>query len=254
MPYRSMKVGKTTGSAAPQEKTETSRAKLMKNSFDDAFAAAFKQMNDSQSAFSKMGNMQISFKKNLFNPVIPMPATTAPASPTAATGASSGSGFKDILKVIMRHEGTAYVRMDGGRESSKMGILQSTAMQYGYAGDIKDITKSQAEAIYKKIWVKSGAANLPYPLSAIHFDTYVNSPAAARKFLKQSGGDIDTYLQMREQRYIHLATLSPQKYGKYLNGWMNRVSDLRMVAAEYSKTQQAGQVKIATADAKNTTT
>jgi len=50
----------------------------------------------------------------------------------------------------MKHEGTAYVRMDGGRESSKMGILQSTARQYGYTGDIRSITKAQAEAIYNR--------------------------------------------------------------------------------------------------------
>ena len=254
MPYGSIKIGKSTGSAAHQENTETSRAKIKKNSFDDAFATAFKQMNDSQSAFSRMGSMQVSFKKNLFNPVIPMPAPAAPASSASKTGASSGSDFKNIFKMVMKHEGTAYVRLDGGRESSKMGILQSTAKQYGYTGDIKNITKAQAEAIYKKLWDKSGAANLPYPLSAIHFDTYVNSPAAARKLLKQSGGDIDTYLQMREQRYFHLATMRPQIYGKYLNGWMNRVNDLKMVAAEYSKTQQAGQIKIASAKDSKTTT
>ena len=200
-----------------------------------------------------MGNMQISFKKGLFDPIIPMSATTTTASSASTTTEESSiSGFKDILKVVMKHEGTAYVRMDGGRESSKMGILQSTARQYGYTGDIKNITKAQAEAIYNKIWVKSGAGNLPYPLSAIHFDTYVNSPAAAGKLLKQSGGDIDTYLHMREQRYIHLATLRPQRYGKYLNGWMNRVNDLRTVVAEYSKKQQAGQVETASTGAKNT--
>ena len=150
MPYRPIKIEKMTGNTGPQEKTETSSAKIMKNSFNDAFAAAFKHMNDSQSAFSKMGNIQISFKKNLFNSVIPMPAPTVPASTTATTGAHPGSGFKDILKVVMRHEGTSYVRMDGNREPSKMGILQSTAMKYGYAGDIKDITKAQAEAMIKR--------------------------------------------------------------------------------------------------------
>ena len=253
MPYRPMKIGKTTGNAAPQERTENSSAKIKKNSFDDAFAAAFKNMNDSQSAFFKMGNIQISFKKDLFNPVIPMPSPKAPASPTATTGASLNSGFNDIPKVVMKHEGTAYVRMDGGREPSKMGILQSTARKYGYTGDIKDITKAQAEEIYKKIWDKSGAATLPYPLSAIHFDTFVNSPSAARKILKHSSGNIDAYLQMREQRYIQLASVRPQIYGKYLNGWMNRVNDLRRVAAEYAKAQDASQVKIASAQNSETT-
>jgi len=62
MPHHSVKIGKTTESATPG-KTGTSRAKIKKNSFDDTFTAAFKQINDSQSVFSKMGNMQIASKR-----------------------------------------------------------------------------------------------------------------------------------------------------------------------------------------------
>lgn len=247
MSHRPAKIDKASGGSALPGKTRSTVPKKNKMSFDDAFTAAFKHMNDSQSAFSKLDHMQISFRKNLFNPVIPMTPQKPAASSGALSEAPASSDFKDVLKVVMRHEGTAYVKMDGGREPSKMGILQSTARQYGYAGDIKNITRTQAEAIYKKIWNKSGAANLSYPLSVIHFDTYVNSPAAARKILKQSGGDVDTYLQLREQRYIKLASARPQRYGRYLNGWMNRVNDLKMVAAEYAKSHQAGGAEIASA-------
>lgn len=247
MPYRSTKIGQITGNADAQAQTETSRPKINKHSFDDAFAEAFKHMNDSQSVFSKIGNMQINFKKNIFNPSIPMPTKPVSESPSKAE-ASSIFDFKDILNVVMRHEGTAYVKMDGDKEPSKMGILQSTAKQYGYTGDIKHITGAQAEVIYKKIWDKSGAASLPYPLSVIHFDTFVNSPSAARRILKQCGGDIDAYLHLRELRYVKLASTRPQIYGKYLKGWMNRINDLRMVAAEYSKTEQAGQIRVTSAE------
>ncbi len=71
------------------------------------------------------------------------------------------------------------------RESSRFGILQSTAKEYGYKGNIRNITRADAEAIYKKIWDKSGAASLSYPLSLVHFDTYVNSPAAASKAVEK---------------------------------------------------------------------
>src|SRR5208282_5197893 len=141
------------------------------------------------------------------------------------------SRFKEILAVVLKHEGSAYVHSDGGAEASKFGILQSTARGYGYQGNIRNITRAEAEAIYKQIWDKSGAASLPYPLSLVHFDTYVNSPAAAMKLLKNSAGNTDSYLAMRAYRYTRLAELRPARYGKYLKGWINRVADLRNIAA-----------------------
>jgi len=147
--------------------------------------------------------------------------------------------FHEILKVVMKNEGSGYVRRDGTRESSKMGVLQSTAREYGYRGDIRDLTRADAEAIYKKIWNKSGAEKLPYPLNMIHFDTYVNSPAAARKILAKSGGNADAYLEIRAQRYQRLAKLRPEVYAKYLKGWMNRVDHLRQMATAYARTEEA---------------
>ena len=252
MSHRASKIDKMSGSTHLPEKSNSAVTRKGKMTFDDAFNAAFKQVSAAQSSFARMEDMQINFRKNLFNPTIPVPTPNFTPPSFQPSGEQTGSDFKSIMKVVMKHEGTAYVRKDGGKGSSRMGILQSTAKQYGYNGDIKNITKTQAEAIYKKIWDKSGAANLPYPLSVIHFDTYVNSPAAARKVLKQSGGDIDAYLQMREQRYVTLASMRPQVYGKYLKGWINRVNDLRAVAADYARSQQPEQVK--TASAKNTRT
>ena len=160
--------------------------------------------------------------------------------PPAATEPNSENEFNDILKVVMKHEGNGYVKRDGLRESSKMGILQATAREYGYRGDIRDLTRADAKAIYKKIWDKSGAAKLPYPLNMIHFDTYVNSPAAARKILAKSGGNADAYLEMRAQRYQRLAKLRPEVYAKYLKGWMNRVDHLRQMAVAYAKAEEVG--------------
>ncbi len=157
-----------------------------------------------------------------------------PASGPALVKEGDNSRFKEILATVLKHEGSAYVHSDGGAESSKFGILQSTAREYGYKGSIRNITKADAEAIYKKIWDKSGAASLPYPLSLVHFDTYVNSPAAAMKLLKKSAGSIDAYLTMRAHRYTRLAELRPAQYGKYLKGWINRVADLRNITAGYA--------------------
>ncbi|HEX8949377.1 MAG TPA: glycosyl hydrolase 108 family protein [Dissulfurispiraceae bacterium] len=188
-----------------------------------------------ESPFEKMLNhsikeiemKEIHFKKDLFDSSLPGPAIIDRQGPAGK------GGFKEILGTVLKHEGSAYVRRDAGRGASKFGILQSTAREFGYKGNVRNMTQADAEAIYKKIWDRSGAASLPYPLSLVHFDTYVNSPAAARKLLQKSGGDTDAYLEMRAQRYSRLAKLRPARYARYLSGWMNRISSLRAITHEY---------------------
>lgn len=141
--------------------------------------------------------------------------------------------FTDALKFVLEKEGSRVVREDGGKETSKYGILQSTARELGYKGHIKDITRADAEAMYRKLWEKSGAALLPVPLSTVHFDTYVNSPAAAEKILAKSQGNTDVYLRLREQRYARLAEIRPEVYGKYLKGWNNRIKNLQTMVAQH---------------------
>jgi lysozyme family protein len=144
----------------------------------------------------------------------------------------SDAKFQEGLKFVLEREGSKHVREDGGRESSKYGILQSTAREHGYKGDIKDLTKVDAEVIYRKLWEKSGAESLPFPLSTVHFDTYVNSPSASEKILAKSQGNTDVYLRLREQRYARLAEIRPEQYGKYLKGWNNRINNLRSMVAQ----------------------
>ncbi len=146
-----------------------------------------------------------------------------------------GDGFKKVLAVVLQHEGTKYVNRDGGEEPSKFGILQATARKYGYEGNVKNLSIIDAQSIYSRMWEESGASGLPYPLSLVHFDTYVNSPAAARKLLAKSGGNVDLYLKQRGQRYARLAQLRPERFAKYLKGWMNRVKSLQAITTEYRK-------------------
>lgn len=189
------------------------------NSFDMILKKSFKEIEEKE----------ILFKKDLFG----SSGFFTQFNGFGLTGIDDRSDFKKILQTVLQYEGNAYVKNDGGRQPSKFGILQSTAREFGYRGDIKYISLPEAEAIYKKIWDRSGAESLPYPLSLIHFDTYVNSPGAARKFLRKSGGNVEAYLEMRAQRYSRLARLRPERFGKYLTGWMDRVSSLRNIAAEY---------------------
>ncbi len=143
--------------------------------------------------------------------------------------------FRECLKFVLGQEGSRYVSDDGGKESSRYGILQSTAKSLGYKGDIRNISKTDVEKIYKKIWDKSGAKNLDLPMALVHFDTFVNSPASAKKLLKKCDGNLETYLKSREQRYTRLAEARPETYSKYLKGWKSRINSLKNVVAEYNK-------------------
>ncbi len=204
--------------------------------------ATGKKTENSLTEFGQILKAEVRQQKDLKNSsAIAMKSPTLliekPAASIVPTPADS---FKEIVKVVLKHEGSSYVKKDGMRESSKMGILQSTANEFGYKGDVKDLTRADAEAIYKKIWDRSGAAKLPYPLSLVHFDTYVNSPAAARKILAKSEGNVDTYLEMRGQRFQRLAQRRPERFGRYLKGWMARVNHLKQITTEYAQVQEAG--------------
>ncbi|OPY77594.1 MAG: hypothetical protein A4E64_01059 [Syntrophorhabdus sp. PtaU1.Bin058] len=162
-----------------------------------------------------------------------VPFRQNPANISGTIPGDEDQRFAECLKFVLAKEGSRHVYENGAKESSRYGILQSTAREFGYKGDIRNISKAEVEMIYRKIWDKSGAKDLPFPLCLVHFDTYVNSPAMAKKILGQSKGDVETYLKLREQRYTRLAALKPDVYGRYLNGWKNRVNSLRAMVAEY---------------------
>jgi len=193
---------------------------------------ASKQLDLSRRAGSKLPSTQSlgqSFEKILTNNLQVSPSVLPFNNEIAQTDAK----FQEGLKFVIEREGSKHVREDGGRESSKYGILQSTAREHGFKGNIKDLTKADSEVIYRKIWEKSGAESLPFPLSTVHFDTYVNSPSAAEKILSKSQGNTDVYLGLREQRYARLAEIKPEQFGKYLKGWNNRIRNLQTMVAQY---------------------
>jgi lysozyme family protein len=219
----SFKISGVEGSGtARHEDSVGSVPKTVKKSFDSVLKTSLGEIN----------SKPVALGKSLFRDEIP--------ALSSYRTQSADNGFRSSLDMVLKYEGKGYVKNDAQKGPSRMGILQSTAREYGYTGNVRNITPAQTEAIYKKIWEKSGASKLPYPLSAVHFDTYVNSPAAARKLLKQSDGDVDTYLSLRAERYSRLAAVKPEKYAKYLKGWMNRVNSLRNMVAAYEKVSDTG--------------
>jgi lysozyme family protein len=165
------------------------------------------------------------------------PIALSPYAPTVETNlAAEESPMKEVIDFVLSQEGSTYVSRDGGRESSKYGVLQSTARGYGFQGSIKNLTRAEATKIYEKMWRESGAEKLPRDLAMVHFDTYINSPAAARKMLKVCEGDTDKYLELRAERYSRLAERRPERFAKYMKGWMNRIEHLRTMVAQSNNT------------------
>jgi lysozyme family protein len=172
-------------------------------------------------------------------PFIPLLPTSVSNFPLLEATFTGGDLKRDALRFVFDQEGNRYVARDGGRESSRYGILQATADRCGYSGNVKDMSRQQAESIYEKIWQESGAQKLPRDLALVHFDTYVNSPAAAKKMLKSANGNPTAYIELRSERYLRLSSLRPERYGKYTKGWMNRIENLKSLVAENRYTPSA---------------
>lgn len=92
--------------------------------------------------------------------------------------------------------------------------------QYGVNGiahpevDSGPISQSRAQQIFvDKYWKPSGADKLPAALAALHADTYYLSPKKAPKLLRQSGGDYETYMQLRKDWMAEMAARNPAKFG-----------------------------------------
>ena len=220
----------------------------MASDFDISQTAAYQYMqgmrrkpenftvNPQASGFEQVLLQLVNDRSANFNTAAsPVNTTAPPVNVAGVRSPDEEERFRKCLDFVLKKEGSRLVKEDAGKGASRYGILQSTARAFGYQGNIKNIRMDQVESIYRKIWDRSGAGSLPYPLSVVHFDTYVNSPAAAQRILQKTGGAIDSYLDMREKRYVKLAIGKPQVYAKYLRGWQNRIDSLRTVVAQHEK-------------------
>lgn len=84
-----------------------------------------------------------------------------------------------------------------GDSPSRFGIHQATLRDYDPHGKVSEhvsqLTPAKARLIYQRIWDRSAAAELPSELQALHFETYIRRPQAARSALQQSAGAADAY-------------------------------------------------------------
>lgn len=167
------------------------------------------------------------------------PVTSDLGSPAAMTGNMTGgtvasaqgggmASFDQAVTQVLKHEG-GYVNdpNDPGGET-KYGISKKSYPNV----DIKNLTIDQAKAIYKRdYWDAVGADNLPPNVRYAAFDTAVNMGVGiARRFVKESGGDLNRFIELRRQRYANLIARNP-KLAKFQRGWNNRLNEVAALSA-----------------------
>ncbi|HZQ40509.1 MAG TPA: glycosyl hydrolase 108 family protein [Rhizomicrobium sp.] len=129
---------------------------------------------------------------------------------------------------VALHEG-GYVGDDGNGSPANYGINQGANPDI----DVLSLDKPAAEQIlYQRYWLASGADRLPSPLAMVHGDTAISMGVkTANEMLAQSGGDPNTYLELRDERYRAIAAADPKK-ASYLSLWLARTDDLRAMLEE----------------------
>ena len=87
---------------------------------------------------------------------------------------------------------------------------------------------------YDEYWVKSGANKIKdKDLAYVHFDATVNHGLKnSRRFLEQSGGDFDKYIEIRRNFYKAIVKNNP-KQDVFYNGWMNRLDEIKKNKGNY---------------------
>lgn len=140
---------------------------------------------------------------------------------------ATAADFETAVAFVLRHEG-GYVNdpADPGGET-KYGISKRRYPWLTIAG----LTVDDAKTIYyDDYWVPSGASRLAMPMALVVLDTAVNMGVGkARDLYDRSGGDLQTFLGLREMRYRELAQRNPT-LAKFLPGWLNRLSALQAAA------------------------
>lgn len=144
-----------------------------------------------------------------------------------------GIDFKEALKFVLKWEGESFTDdPDDFGGATKYGIIQRVYNPYRDEKglprqSVKFISMSEVEEIYnEKFWIAAGCNALASPLNIVVFDCAVNMGVSrARGFLAESKKDPVVFNNLRESKYHEFAKVKNQK--KFLQGWMNRLNDLR---------------------------
>lgn len=143
-------------------------------------------------------------------------------------GVPGGSHFNAAVEAVLAKEG-GYNAKDGNSDAPvNFGINQRANPDI----DVKNLTRGKAIELYRdRYWSKIDGDNLPPRVAMFAFDAAVNMGVdAAKKLIKETGGDLDQMVAMRKVMYQDIVARNPAQ-GKYLNGWISRTDRVAKEAA-----------------------
>ena len=165
---------------------------------------------------------------------------TAGVPQSAVPTQGAGDPFKTALNFTRKWEGGYSNNPADKGGPTNLGITQSVYNSWRKQNklpqrDVKNISSGEATAIYKKnYWEASGASEIAKTnpaLAQAHFDTAVNlGVGRASQIRKQSGDDIEKYLNLRQEKYNQFAKSPSQR--QFLEGWTNRTNALKQTVLQ----------------------
>ncbi len=186
----------------------------------------------------ELGNSQTPLKGGISYDEIKTDSNIKPVSNVTTNSNKTWNtdvGFKKAMPHLFNREGdySDHALDKGGK--TKYGITEPTLNYYKSKyrkfdnTNIHNLTKEQAAQIYyDEYWKKSGADKIKdKDLAYVHFDATVNHGLGnSRRFLEQSGGDFDKYIEIKRKFYGDIVKNRPSQE-KFYKGWMNRLDTIK---------------------------
>ncbi|MDX9690532.1 MAG: glycosyl hydrolase 108 family protein [Alphaproteobacteria bacterium] len=207
--------------AAADQENDPTKTLLAATVYREARARG--QINDFETA------MKI---EALLGKAVPKAAATI-AYQRGRFGASMTDPDSIVSFVIDQLEGGEQIAQEPDGAIAKFGINS----KWNPDVDVENLDRAGAEKIYKeKYWKSYGIDELPDNVKLLAFDIAVNHRSDfAKKMIGElkKGASPDRIMDARLREYDRLATSDPEKYGKYYDGWKDR---LNRIATQMSST------------------
>lgn len=144
--------------------------------------------------------------------------------------AAGGGSFDNAVGFVLKEEGSELVLDDAGAGKTKHGINETANPDV----DVEGLDEKGARQIYlERYWNQIGGDSLPPGLAMVALDSAVlMGQVPATKLLKQSGGDIDRFIELRKIELERIAQIPGKE--KYKKGWMARTDRVQRAAKSVS--------------------
>ncbi|GAW42421.1 hypothetical protein SH203_02837 [Brevundimonas sp. SH203] len=144
------------------------------------------------------------------------------AAATASGVASIGDTADFIIDVL---EGSGFIADDNGRGRSQYGITEKSHPAE-WAGRTQ-MDRGVARGVIQRDYVQPFAHLSPAMRTVASAAATVGGVQTAQRLLAQAGDDPERFLQLEEARFRRLASENPDRYGRFLPGWLRRQGQVR---------------------------